>query len=153
MKNETETENETQNPKFMFNRKMTCLVVHDIGHFKHLVTKKGVKLINEIINFSNSIFDNVDPLHLRIVQNSSLNGMFCPYIECNKLMRRMKNLPVISDPLKSHKDWFTQDRLEKSITTCSIGPVDKILPELPDVFSDSDSEDDEIDLEMAFYFY
>ena len=155
-----EMNNETENPKqqkekvlsIKFKRKMTCLAVHDICHFEHLVTKKGVKIINDIINFSNSNFDEVDSLHLPIVQNSFLNGMFCPYIECNKLLRLMKDLPVISDPLKSYKDWFSQDKLEKSILACIVGPVDKILPELSVQnefsYSNSDSEDVEMKMEM-----
>lgn len=54
--------------------------MHGVENLVHLVTPGTINIIKDIVNFNSSIFDNIDPFHFGLVQNSSLNGMFSSFI-------------------------------------------------------------------------
>ena len=142
--------NELSDPKF-FKMNSTCISISGINHFENLVGINGTKLIKEIIDFAPSNFQNVDPLHLPIVQNSLLNACTCSYPSCNKNLLRDEGLIEVPNPTINYNRTFTNDTLFKSIKSCIIGPIDKIIPELPDDYStdiDIDTTDIDIDMEM-----
>ena len=142
--------NEPSDPKF-FKMNSTCISISGINHFKNLVGQNGTKLIKEIIKFSPSNFQNIDPLHAPIVQNSLLTGSSCEYPSCNKNLLRDEGLIDVPDPTINYNRTFTNDTLFKSIKSCIIGPIDKTLPELPYDYCDDDDDDSEFESESYEY--
>jgi hypothetical protein len=115
----------------LISRSLTCIAIHDIGLFEHLIGgKNGITLMREIFEFSLSNFQNIDPLHKPIIQNSVLNGTCSPYYELNPMLREIRgqSSSVPLNPLDNYSNRFTYANLETSIKSCITGPVDKILP-------------------------
>ncbi len=109
-------------------RSLTCISINNIDFLGHLIgDEKGVGLLKEIIEFSASNFQNVEPIHKPIVQNSMLNGIFSPYYECNPMIQTFRgdNFPLLDDPLENYQNVFTSRSLDLSIKASIIGSVNK----------------------------
>ena len=62
---------------------------------------------------------------------------------------RDEGLIEVPNPTINYNRTFTNDTIFKSIKSCIIGPIDKIIPELPDDYStDIDIDTTDIDMEM-----
>ena len=90
--------------------------------------------MREIIDFSISNFQNVDPLYKPIVKNSMLNGVFSPYYAINPMLQKARgdgeDYSIIDDPLENYNKVFNGTDLKYSIDSCIVGPIDKTIPKL-----------------------
>lgn len=127
---EAESE-EVKDKEAVINRIMslTCVAVHNVSYFEHLCkdsTGSWTDLLKEIINFSLSNFQNVEQIHFPLVQNSMLNGVFCPYYEINPMFRKLRVLPELGNPLENYAvNSFDHAKLLSTIQDTTISSVMK----------------------------
>ena len=134
-------------------RCLTCIACFDVEKFaKKLVTPNTVNVIKKIANYTASVFDNVDPLHLGIVQNSSLYGKFSSYHLYNPILSRMRYRNIIPiNPIEAYLSNLTHSSLNNSIEKCIIGPTDLqvSIQSLNESENDNENDDDiEMDIDL-----
>lgn len=131
-------------------RSLTCIACFDVKKFaKKLVLPNTVNVIKKIANYTASIFDNVDQLHLGIVQNSSLYGKFSSYHLYNPILSRMRYRNIIPIyPIQSYLSNLTHSSLSNSIEKCITGPTDlQVSIQSLNIPEDEDENDDDIEMD------
>jgi hypothetical protein len=135
----TMEEQDSKKPPVFLNtrgpRTLTCIDIHDIWAFDHLLSKNTIAVILEMISMTNSNFHSVEPIHLPIVQNSMINGKFSPYHALNTQLNLIRGLKISVDPASNNKasEEF-KNKWTSAIEACAKGPVQSKLdpPSLPD---------------------
>ena len=143
-----------KNQKIKKKRVLTCIATHSIDAFTKVANLNTLAIILEIIAHETSNFQNVEPLHLPIVQNSMFNGKFCPYPSCNPMLRKYRGLNQPGNPVENYEEIFTQDAWVRSVNKCIIGPIDAKVTEYPDDYheivkkrmNEEDQEPEPIDM-------
>ena len=148
---ETNSESKTKKPLDFLRtsrpRTLTCIDVHDIWAFDNLVSKNTIATMLEIMSITNSNFHSVEPIHLPIVQNSMINGKFCPYHAVNPLLNLIRGLEVPIDPIADNKASETfKAKWSSAIKACVNGPVKSNLDPttLPDDYFKSCQTEDQV---------
>lgn len=114
---------------------MTGIVIHDITAMGSLVDERTFELINDIVNYSTSPFDEVHKLHIGIVQDSVINGEFCEYPSLNpeiRTLRKMKALKFDLDLI--HFKNYSMENVRDAIRSC--GPENSTFSNLSSFNSD-----------------
>lgn len=132
-------------------RTLTCIACQNVRKLSHLVTENSISIIKKIANYTASMFDDVDPFHLGVVQHSSIYGKFSNYHLCNPLLRRMRGLEAIKNPISDYFGNLNATTMASSISRCITGPIDMQLPPILALAQDIDNQDldqsmEEIDL-------
>jgi hypothetical protein len=135
----TMEEQDSKKPPVFLNtrgpRTLTCIDIHDIWAFDHLLSKNTIAVILEMISMTNSNFHSVEPIHLPIVQNSMINGKFSPYHALNTQLNLIRGLKISVDPASNNKaSEVFKNKWTSAIEACAKGPVQSKLdpPSLPD---------------------
>ena len=106
---------------------ITCIAIHNVNVMSSLLSNVGMDEVKKIVNFNSSVFDNIDNFHYRSVQNSVLHGSFCPFPVVNPILRKLRGLNVLPNPLPKnleknvHTDNFNDFDMEVSIRKCIYG--------------------------------
>lgn len=114
---------------------MTGIVIHDITVMDSLVDERTFELINYIVNYSTSLFDEVHKLYIGIVQDSVINGEFCEYPSLNpeiRTLRKMKALKFDLDLI--HFKNYSMENVRDAIR--SSGPENSTFSNLSSFNSD-----------------
>ena len=130
-------------------RTLTCIDIHDIWAFDHLVSKNSIAVILEIMSMVNSNFHSVEPVNLPVVQNSMVNGKFCPYHACNPQLNKMRGLPLLSGPTPKYTSEVFESKWLSAIEACIDGPVNSKLdpPVLLDNYADTFEKIHDMDID------
>lgn len=106
-------------------RQYVCIVCDDLNLFDNLISKNTIALMKELIDLDTSNFHSVEPHLLPIVQDSLLNGTFSGYQDLNSMLRDMRKLESLPDPMKDyHTDILSKYAWDRGIEDAIMGPID-----------------------------
>ena len=106
-------------------KSLLCIAGQDLGCFQHLVGATGLAVLRELANLDSSNLHSVESIHRPIVQDSLLNGIFSPYSELNPLLRGIRGLNSVRDPLENyHNTIFTAVTWSESVKLAAVGPLE-----------------------------
>lgn len=102
----------------------TCIAIHKIDVMASLLSDAGLNEVKKIVGFSASVFDGIDQFHYKSVQHSVLHGRFCPFPLVNPIIRKLRGLQALPNPLTKnldsnvHTNNFNDVDMEISIRKC-----------------------------------
>lgn len=89
-------------------RRLTCIISNDLDNFAHLVNLETVDVCKKIVNYSDSVFDDVDILNLPAIIDASLNAGFSKFYQFNPHLRRARGKEPVSNEGFASKEHYNQ---------------------------------------------
>ena len=98
------------------NQRLTCIISNDLSNLLHLVNPKTIELCKQIVIHVDSIFDDIENIHLTTVIDSALNGGFSNFYQFNPELRQARGLQPISSNLAKMEN-YEITKLELAISS------------------------------------